>query len=381
MRVLIAPNSYRDGPRAETVAEAMAAGVRRALPQAELVLAPLADGGDGTLAVVMRVLGGSRESRVARDPLGRPTTAHFGISHDGTTAVIEVAEASGLRLISLADRDPFHSSSYGTGELIRAALDLKVPRILIGAGGSGTIDAGVGALAALGAVFRDARGNALDPTPAGLVSLAEVDLAALDSRLSRTEVIVLGDVHTPLRSNATVYGKQKGVRPETACQLAEVVHQVGCLAQERGHEILETAWRGAGGGLAGGLVAFAGARAVCGAEFIARLAGFPGHFQDADLLLTGEGRLDATTAFGKLPLVIARMAADHGVAAVIIAGSVADDGLLLPEGIACFSATPQPCVLDEALAAAPIHITKVAEQVTRLFALAKRGDTHHAHDR
>jgi glycerate kinase len=380
MRVIIAPNSFREGPRADAVAEAMAEGVRRALPSAEAVLAPLADGGDGTLAVVMRVLGGSLKSRPVRDPLGRPVMARFGVSRDGSTAVIEMAEASGLRLVPLTDRDPFHSSSYGTGELIRAALDLKVTRILVGAGGSGTIDAGVGALAALGAVFRDPSGTPLDPTPAGLITLAEVDLAAIDSRLAGVELIVLGDVHTPLQGNATVYGKQKGVRPETASLLAEVVRQVGHLAQRRGHEILKTPWRGAGGGLAGGLAAFAGGRAVGGAEFIARLAGFPDHLRGADLLLTGEGRLDVTTAFGKLPLVIAGMAADHGVAAVIIAGSVMDDALVLPDGVTCFSATPYPCALDEALAATPIHLVKVAEQVTRLFAIATKGEPVHANN-
>jgi glycerate kinase len=195
------------------------------------------------------------------------------------------------------------------------------------------------------------------------------------------EVIVLGDVHTPLRDNATVYGKQKGVRPETAGLLAKTIARLGGMAEQRGHEILETPWRGAGGGLAGGLVAFAGARAVGGAKYIAHLAGFPDHLRGADLLLTGEGRLDATTKQGKLPLIIAGMAVDHGVAAAVIAGSVADDVGALPDGVTWFSSTLQPCALDEALAAAPRSIARTAEQVTRLFAGARRGvSVHDARD-
>lgn len=373
MHIVLAPNSFRDGPDAATVAAAMAEGVYRVLPNTQVTLLPLADGGDGTLAALTQEQGKCLHTKIVRGPHGRPVAARFATSIDGTTAFIEMAEASGLRLIAVPDRDPFHFSTYGTGELIRAALDLGVTRILLGAGGSSTIDVGAGALAALGAVFLNATGDSLGPTPAGLVDLVDIDLACLDPRLLETEIIVLSDVSTPLGSNAAVYGRQKGVRTETAALLDQVVQILSMIAQRRGHNILASPWQGAGGGLAGAMVAFAGACAVGGAEYIARRAGLPEQLRSADLLLTGEGQFDSTSFHGKLPTVIASMAVECGVPTVIIAGCVAQEVLaLLPETVACFSSSLGPGTLEEALSVATERITISTEQVVRLYTAAQK---------
>lgn len=373
MHIVLAPNSFRDGPDAATVAAAMAKGVYRALPNTRVTLLPLADGGDGTLAALTQGEGKCLHTKIVRGPHGRPVAARFATSIDGTTAFIEMAEASGLRLIAAPDRDPFHFSTYGTGELIRAALDLGVTRILLGAGGSGTIDVGAGALAALGAVFLNATGDSLGPTPADLVDLVDIDLVGLDPRLLETEIIVLSDVSTPLGSNAAVYGRQKGVRTETAALLDQVVLVLSMIAHRRGYNILASPWQGAGGGLAGAMVAFAGAHAVGGAEYIARRAGLPEQLRYADLLLTGEGQFDITSFHGKLPTVITSMAVECGIPSVIIAGCVAQEALeLLPETVACFSSSLGPGTLEVALSVAVEHITILTEQVVRLHTAVQK---------
>lgn len=371
-RVIVAPNSFRDGVDAEVAAAALARGARHALPGAEVVELPLADGGDGSLAVLRRLLGGEIQTCEVSDPLGRPRQARFALTADGT-AILEMAEASGLRLVEELVRDPFRSSTRGTGELIRAALDRGARRILVAAGGSATIDAGAGALAALGAIFRDAAGNPLEPIPSALVEVARVDLSGLDARLAAAEITVLSDVLTPVESHVEVYGPQKGLDPRHAEALRGFLSRWVRLAAERGVDLAGQPWVGAGGCLAGGLAAFAGARAVGGAEAICRLAGLPGYLEGAVLVLTGEGRFDATSGQGKLTAIVAAEAAARGVPAVVIAGQVSVAGSLPPGVVACFSAAPGPLSLSQALERAPVELERTAEQVARLFAAAHQG--------
>lgn len=367
-RVLVAPNSFRDGLDATAAAAALARGARRALPGAEVVELPLADGGDGSLAVLQKLLGGEVRTCTVSDPLGRLREARFALTAGGT-ALIEMAEASGLRLVEETLRDPFRSSSRGTGELIRAALDRGVRRILVAAGGSGTIDAGAGALAALGAVFRDAAGRPLEPVPGALTEVASVDLSGLDARLAGVELTVLSDVLTPVERHVQVYGAQKGLDPRLAEALEGFLRRFLDLAADHGIELASRPWVGAGGCLAGGLAAFAGARAVGGAEEICRLAGLSGHLEGAALVITGEGRFDATSGQGKLTAAVAAEAAARRVPAVVIAGQVVASEALPPGVVACFSAAPGPLTLAEALERAPEELARTAEQVARLFAV------------
>lgn len=374
MRVVVAPNSFRDCLEAPAVAASMAGGVRRAAPRAEVVEVPLADGGDGTLAILSRLLGARIDTIPARDPRGRVVEARLALAAAGATAVLEMAEASGLRLVPPPERDPLRLSSYGTGELIRAALDRGARRILLGAGGSGTIDGGAGALAALGAVFRDAAGRPLDPTPACLANLESVDLAGLDPRLSRATIEVLADIHTPIRRHVEVFGPQKGVRPGTGEPLHRLLRRLVEVAPGAPPGLEDTPWMGAGGCLAGGLVAYAGARAVGGAEVIAEMAGLPAALPGADLLLTGEGRLDDTSLEGKVPGVVAAMAASRGVPTVVIAGQVSvGPGSTLDNVAAWFSTAPGPLAAAEALGSAEAQIGRTTEHVLRLFCAAREG--------
>lgn len=380
MRIVAAPNSFRDSSSAQVVASAMARGARRALGGAEIVPLPLADGGDGTLAVLAGILEAEIRDVVVRGPRGAPVQAHLAIDHDGT-AIIEMAEASGLRTLQAEHRDPFRCSTYGTGELLRRALELGAERIFLGAGGSGTIDGGAGALAALGAVFLDSKGRRLEPTPEGLVSLVTADFGPLDERLLGARLHVLGDVRTSIGRCVDVFGPQKGLLPETAGAVKLALRKFFELAGDKGEKAFDCPWWGAGGGIAGGLATFAGARVEGGAEFIARLAELPDQLETADLLLTGEGRFDRTTLEGKLTAVVAGMAAAHDVPAVVIAGQVLLEAEALPAGVvACFSSSPGPGSLEESLNATPQQIERTTEEVLRLFECGRRkgraGSTH-----
>lgn len=370
MKVVLAPNTFRDALLAPQVAAAMAAGVRRADADAEVVRVPLADGGDGTLEVLMQLLGGRVQRTTVRDPRGRPVAARWVLSEDGTTAILEMAEASGLRRLAPEDRDPLRVDTGGTGELIRAALDRGVREIVLGAGGSGTIDGGAGCLAALGAVFRDATGRALEPHPAGLECLAGVDLAGLDPRLTETRITVLADVSTQVERHVSVYGPQKGARPEDHPALEGHLLRLAQLADQHGHPLAGRPWYGAAGCMAGGLAAFAGARVLPGGEEVARLGRLGEHLQNADLVISGEGRMDASSFEDKLPAVVAAAARRAGVPLALVAGQI-DHESALPGVVASFSLSTGPESLEQALSRTGQRLEQVSEQIVRLFAAAR----------
>lgn len=369
MRVVLVPNSFRDALAAPLAAAAMAEGVRRADPGAEAVAVPLADGGDGTLEVLARRLAARVVTVTVRDALGRPVPASIALAQDGT-AVLEMAEASGLKRLAPGDRDPLRADTRGTGELIGAALDRGARRILLGAGGSGTIDAGAGALAALGAVFRDAAGEPLEPTPAGLERLASVDLTGLDPRLAETEITILADISTPLERHVELYAAQKGAAPADRAALDAHLHRMARLAAERGQPLVGRPWLGAAGCLAGGLAAFAGARVVPGAEEVVRRTGLRRELAGADLVVSGEGRVDATSFEDKLPATVARLAAEAGVPMVLVAGQLAASRAL-PGVIATFGLSPGPESLEVAIAGTAERLAATCQQVVSLFAAAR----------
>lgn len=359
-RVVVAPNAFRDGPLPQAVADAMAAGITEGGPGTHIQLLPLADGGDGTFEVLAAISKANVNHCVVSGPTGEKVTARVGVAQN--FGFCEMADAAGARLIPPAERDPFTASTYGVGELIGALLKRGVARLIVGAGGSGTLDAGAGALAALGARFLDARGRILEPTPAGLELVDAVDVSGLNPRLRTVDLVVLADVAAPLRDSARLFGAQKGLRRETAGRVSAVLDRLDCIARRHGHPMLDSLWHGAGGGLPAGLHAFAGARIVPGALYVAAKSHLARALRCADLLLTGEGRLDITSFSGKATLTAAAAASHRGIATVVLAGAVAEGLPSLPAGVRAIALGTTPdCAPSVALA----RITELTAQLAR----------------
>ncbi|GAB4517781.1 MAG: glycerate kinase [Anaerolineae bacterium] len=375
MKVIIAPNAFKGSLDAAGVAEAMAAGVRRVFPQAEILELPIADGGDGTLPLILRASGGEMVQVSVRDPLGRPVQAAFGVLPDGNTAVIEMATASGLRLLTLDELNPMRASTTGTGQLITAALDHGCRRIIIGVGGSATVEGGIGMAKALGVRLLDAQDQPIGEGGAALMNLHHIDLSQRDPRLAETEIIVASDVENPLvgeEGAARIFGPQKGATPEMVAQLeAGLTHYGQIIERETGIHVLTRPAMGAAGGITAALVAFLGARIESGAGVILDLMSMDTHLQGASLLLTGEGRIDAQTAYGKAPVVVARMAQKHGVPVTAFAGSLSDDAdAVLAHGIdALVPIVSRPMPLEEAMRSASQLIEEAAYRAMLLVQL------------
>ena len=375
MRVVAAPQEFKGSLTARQAAAAIAAGVRRALPDAMIDSLPLADGGPGTLATLVAAAGGRTSFAIVEGPLGAPVLAPWGRIDDGRTAVIEMAEASGLLRVAESRRDPGRAGTYGTGELIRAALDAGVTRILIGVGGSATTDGGAGAAAALGARFLDDDGHPLEPGGAALARLARVDASALDDRLRGVEVIVLADVTNVLigpEGASELYAPQKGADAAAVAALERALRNYADIVErDLGVSIRAIRGGGAAGGLAGGLVAFAGAEIRPGFAVVADVLRLRERVARADLVVTGEGRLDRQSAFGKAVAGVAALAAAAGVPCLAVAGEVAGapDDRAAVRSIAglvdCEAATPPDLALAEAFARAGDLVAAATERLLR----------------
>jgi glycerate kinase len=378
MKIVVAPQEFKGSLSAVQAARAMAEGLRRALPDATLELVPMADGGPGTVeAVVTAAKKGRRMTAAAHDALGRPLEAAWGII-DEDTAVIEMAAASGLILLSEDERDPRAASTYGTGELVRAALDAGCRRVIVGIGGSVTNEGGAGMAQALGARLLDDRGQDLPPGGAALARLDRIDLSGLDPRLEQCQVLAATDVFNPLcgpQGASLVYGPQKGATSEVARELdAALEHYAQVIERDLGVRVLDLAGAGAAGGLGAGLAAFLGAELVLGAKLVAEAVGLRQKLAGADLALTGEGRLDAQTSFGKAPWEVARLAKGCGLPVIAIAGSLAEDCWpALGEAFdAVVAITPRAMSVGEAMAQAPKLVADAAEGVARLLLVGQR---------
>ncbi len=381
MRILISPQEFKGSLSAGEAAQAIAAGLRRALPEAELDVVPMADGGPGTVQAILSVTAGHPETSVVQDPLGRPVAAVWGLLEDGPTAVIEMAAASGLVLLSGEERDPRRASTYGTGQLIGAALDAGCRRLIIGVGGSATNDGGAGMAQALGARLLDGQGEELPAGGAALAQLDRIDVSNLDPRLDprldpqlrRCRIVVAADANNPLcgpLGASRVYGPQKGATPEAVEELdAALAHYAQVVQRDLGVEIASLAGAGAAGGLAGGLVAFLGAEIRSGAELVAQTVGLRERLREADVVFTGEGRLDDQTSFGKTVAVVARLAKEQGRPVVALAGSVQGDYAAMREqGLdAVMAITPGPMPEAEAQAGAARLLADAAEGAARLI--------------
>jgi glycerate 2-kinase len=378
VRVVLAPDSFKESLSAAEAAAAMERGVRRVLPYAETLVCPVADGGEGTLDVIVGAAAGWIDAVSVTGPLGAPVIARLGLVGDGTTAIVEMAQASGLGLVPLDRRDPLRTTSRGTGELIRAALDRGVGRIVVAVGGSATNDAGAGALQALGAALLDATGKPVGPGGGALTRLARIDLGGLDPRLRTTRLDVACDVTNPLvgpTGASAVFGPQKGAPSEAVALLdanlrlfAEVVRR------DAGLDVAALPGAGAAGGLGAALVA-CGGRLLRGIDLVLDLLGFDELIRDADAVITGEGRLDAQTPGGKALAGVVARAARQSVAVIALAGRLMPGfESLYGKGLsAAYSITPGPMALAEALAGTSENLERAAGDVARLLALAARG--------
>ncbi len=362
MKIILAPQALKGSLDAEAVGQAMAEGVRIALPDAEIAIIPVADGGEGTVRALVAATDGQLLHTRVTGPLGEPVEAEWGLLGTGTTvsgektAVIEMAAAAGLPLVPQARRNPLVTTTRGVGELLRAALDAGCKRILIGIGGSATNDGGAGMAQALGARLLDADGHILPPGGAALARLARIDVSSMDTRLPQTAVRVASDVTNPLtgpEGASAVYGPQKGATPEMVAELdAALVHYAAILKRDLGADVENIPGAGAAGGLGAGLLAFARAELVPGARLVFEALRFDERVAGADLIFTAEGRLDAQTAYGKAVGAVAAAGQRLGVPVVALAGAVAlDDAALLALGLAAaLPLADGPLTLEESMA-------------------------------
>ena len=373
MRVVVAPDSYKGSVSAVGVAAALERGVLRVFPQAEVRKIPIADGGEGTVEALVTATGGQMKQERVRGPLGEVVDACWGILGDGKTAVIEMAAASGLPLVPPDRRDPRITTTYGTGELIRTALDAGLRRIIIGIGGSATNDGGTGMAQALGAKFLAADGAELPPGGGALAQLKTIDLSGLDSRLTETEITVACDVDNPLcgqRGAAAVFGPQKGATPAMVAELdAALGHFAGCARAATGRNVADLAGAGAAGGLGAGLLFFTPAKLRPGVEIVLEAVKFAEVVKDAAFVITGEGRTDFQTAYGKAPVGVAKVAKQFDVPVFCISGGLgdgADD--VLAQGIdAVMSICSRPLSLDECMRDGATLIEEAAARLCRIL--------------
>jgi glycerate kinase len=366
VKVLIAPDKFRDALDAAEVAAALAAGVRDAQPDAQIALCPLGDGGEGTGRVLAAACGAQERVTTVLDPLGRGREARWWLSADRATGIVEMAEASGLALLAPRERDALRTTSYGTGQLLRAAQDAGAPRVLLCVGGSATVDGGAGCLQALGWRFVDGAGaEIVEPLTGGVLpAIARLESPPNHAALA---IDVLCDVDNPLlgpRGAATVYGPQKGATPVGVDLLESgLVHWADVLEQHGGANVRDLPGGGAAGGLPAGLAAALGAHLRPGFAEVARQVGLRDKLAGCDLCLTGEGRIDEQTAGGKVVAGVARLARELGVPAIAFAGAARPD-LATTLGVErIIVITPEKTPLPEALAATAANLRSAARTV------------------
>ena len=375
MHIVIAPDSYKGSLSAVCVAEAMERGILSVFPEAKVTKIPIADGGEGTVEALISATKGQIIDDVVKGPLGHPVNAFWGLLGDGETAVIEMAAASGLSLVDKDKRNPRVTTTYGTGQLIKSALDKGVRKIIIGIGGSATNDGGAGMAQALGAKFYDEMGNELPQGGSCLSSLKRIDITGLDDRLREISMLVACDVDNPLcgpRGASAVYGPQKGATPEMIVELDQALQIFASVAKETtGKDVAELPGAGAAGGLGAGLMFFTNSKLKPGIQIVLDVTGFADVVSTADLVITGEGNTDFQTAFGKAPVGVAKIAQQFGVPVACLSGGLGkgcED--VLEKGISgLMSCVPQPLSLEECIASADTLIEAAAARLCRVICI------------
>jgi glycerate 2-kinase len=380
LTVLIAPSGFKESLGAFEVAEQIATGVLRAMPNARVLRAPMVDGGEGFTEALVQATGGTLQRLTVTGPVGEPVASFFGFlgGRSERTAVIEMAAAAGLRLVPRDRRNPMLTTSRGVGELIRAALDAGAERVLLGCGDSGINDGGAGMVQALGARLLDAEGRELGAGGAELLRLQRIDLSRLDPRLARVEMDAAVNWHNVLlgaRGVARVFGPQKGATPEQVLQLEQALLNYACsIGRATGIVIGQQPGSGASGGLGAGFAALLGGRLHPRFEIVMRYLEIDSLLDQADLVITAEGSLDDQTPYGKVPAEVAQRAKRRGLPVIALAGTLGKGvGVNLEHGIDAFSSIlKRPCTLEEAFANAGKWLARAAEDMVRLVAVGQR---------
>lgn len=387
MKIVIAPDSYKESLSAMEVATEIERGFRQVLPNADYVKIPVADGGEGTVQSMVDATDGKIIELTVVGPLGEPVKAHYGILgranletslNKTTTAVIEMASASGLHHVPLAQRDPLLTTSYGTGELICHALNSGIKHIIIGLGGSATNDGGAGMLQALGVDLLDGDGQPIDVGGAGLETLHAIDISQLHPLLHSCQIEVACDVDNPLcgaKGASAIFGPQKGATPAMVERLdAALSHFADITATATFTEHRDTPGAGAAGGMGFAVLAYLNAELKPGIDIVMKTVDLATRLNGADLVITGEGRLDSQTLHGKTPMGVTREANKQGIPVIAIAGCVSDNAnILLEHGIdAIFSVTPRAMQLDRVLASAKHNLYTTSVNIAALYNTNRR---------
>lgn len=329
MKIVVAPDSFKGSLTAVEVSNAIGQGVREIFPEAEIIKIPMADGGDGTVQCLVNATGGEILKEKVTGPLGNEVLASYGILGDKKTAVIEMAEASGLTLVPKNKRNPLITTTYGTGQLIKAALDQGCRKMIIGIGGSATNDGGSGMVQALGVKLLDKNGEEIGFGGGKLKKVFRIDTKHLDSRLSETKVLIASDVSNPLcgpKGASKIYGPQKGATPEIIEQLDEsLTYFAEIIKRDLNKDIKDIPGAGAAGGLGASLMAFLDAELRPGIEIMIEIVKLEQAIKDADLVITGEGKIDSQTIYGKTPIGVARIAKKYNVPVIAVAAIIGDD--------------------------------------------------------
>lgn len=371
MKIIIAPDSFKESMSALEAASAIEAGFKKSIPKADYIKIPMADGGEGTVQSLVDATGGRILKELVTGPLGESVEAFYGITGDGKTAVIEMAAASGLHLIQKEERNPLYTTTRGTGELILAALHDDVEQIIIGIGGSATTDGGAGMAQALGAKLLDSSGTQIGYGGIALEKLHSIDLKRLDKRLLDVEINIACDVDNPLTGEhgaAAVFGPQKGATPKIVAVLDENLSHYGeVVKKELGKDISTIPGAGAAGGLGAGLIAFLDGDLRRGVDVVIETVQLELAMENASLVITGEGKIDNQTAYGKTPLGVAKVAKKFGVPVIGIAGMV-DYCVEDNHGLdAVFSIVPGPISSSEAMERAEKYTEALAKNIAELI--------------
>lgn len=376
MNIVIAPDSYKECLSALEVAAEIEAGFREVLPNAQYRTVPLADGGEGTVAAMVASTEGSLLALDVTGPLGEPVKACYGLTGDGKTAIIEMAAASGLALVAPNLRNPLKTTTFGTGELIRAALDAGARHLVIGIGGSATNDGGAGMLQALGVKLLDHYDRQIGFGGGSLANLARIDISGMDPRLKQCSIEAACDVNNPLtgpKGASRIFGPQKGATAEMVAQLdANLGYFAGLMSRDLHVQADSVPGAGAAGGMGAALLAFFGAKLRPGIAIVVETVGLEAMIQDADLVITGEGRIDSQSIHGKTPVGVAAVAKRYGKPVIGIAGSLSNDVDVVHEyGIdAVFSVLSQVGTLEEALTHAAANLRAVSRNIAAALKLA-----------
>jgi glycerate kinase len=375
MNILICPDKFKDCLKAQKVAIHIQKGILKVVPEAQCKIFPMADGGEGTVEALVEATNGHVEKVKVHDPLMRRIDSFFGISGDNETAFIEMSAASGLALLKPEERNPMITSTFGTGELIRFALDRGVKEIILGIGGSATIDGGMGMAQALGISITDDTGWETEPGAISMGRIFQINLKNLDSRISHCKIYAACDVTNPLTGSsgaAKVFGPQKGANPHMIMKLDAHLRHLSQIMRKQLHaDVEEMPGGGAAGGLGAGIVAFLKGTLNPGFELISRIAKLDEWISWADLVITGEGKMDYQTAFGKTPAGVAGMARNLNKPVIAFTGAIGD----IP-GSPAFEAvvpiTDKPMTLEQSIAGAGTLLENAAARVFSIMSLGKR---------